>query len=259
MARSPNSNNDEGRPCMLLPRVVLTALALLGPNSVALCSQSDGAETRAALADGESMDWVNQKTPVIHMFLGPSPTEYMKAISENKDVLRSRILLDSSTIVEFHERPRGIDFYDSTIVVSRREAASRTYNVGSLIGHQALSLAHVAIVPSGNGAGMLVCEYVGGAVGAREGFAILRFSPAGLDLHTLPLTDFGKVVVFKRRPERAEIWSALPYGAGADADPMYYSTRSCRWKSNGYDCGPPRRKRGRFGPAAVDDPGIEIR
>ena len=72
---------------------------------------------------------------------------------------------------------------------------------------------------------MLVCEYVGGAVGAIEGFAILRFSPDNIELHTLPLTDFGKVVVFKEKPEQAEIWSALPYPSGSDADPRHMPHR----------------------------------
>jgi hypothetical protein len=106
---------------------------------------------------------------------------------------------------------------------------------------------------------MLVCEYEGGAVGAREGFAILRFSPAGFELHTLPLTDFGKVVVFKSKPEQVEIWSALPDDMGSDADPMAYATQSCRWQAKGYTCGAPKRKLGRFSPASINDPGIEIR
>ena len=128
-----------------------------------------------------------------------------------------------------------------------------------MIQHQALSLAHVGIVPLGNGEGMLVCEYEGGFVGAREGFAILRFSPNSFDLHTLPLVEFGKVVVFRSRQDQAIVWSALPYPAGTDAEPMAYSTQACRWQSNGYECSPPKRKRGLFGPTAINDPGIEIR
>ena len=221
--------------------------------------QSNGAETQPAVADSLTVNWAKQEIPATHGFVRPSPAEYMKAIDENKEVLRARIVLDEATTVEFYEKPKDIDFYDSTIVVNRRGVASRSYNVGDLIKHQALSLVHVGIVPSGKGAGMLVCEYEGGAVGAREGFAILRFSPSGFDLHTLPLTDFGKVVVFRSKPDEAEIWSALPDGAGADAGPMFYATQACRWQSDGYECSPPKRHRGRFPPAGIDDPGIEIR
>jgi hypothetical protein len=100
-------------------------------------------------------------------------------------LLRARIVLDSSTTVDLYEKPKDIDFYDSTVVVSRQGQESRSYNIGNLIKHQALSLAHVAIVPSGDGAGFLAFEYEGGAVGAREGFAVLRFSPSVLELHNL--------------------------------------------------------------------------
>lgn len=244
---------------MLSLKVVLTFLFLLGSTPVVLCSPSSGAEAQSAVTDNRTLDWSNQKVPATHMFVRPSPAEYMKAIDENKEVLRARVALDGATIVEFYERPKDIDVYDSTIVVIRRGSARQSYKVGELIKHQALSLAHVGIVPSGEGTGMLVCEYEGGAVGAREGFAILRFSPSGFDLHTLPLTDFGKVVVFSSKPGEAEIWSALPGGAGADADPMDYATQACRWQSDGYVCSRPKRKPGRFTPAAIDDPGIEIR
>jgi len=246
-----------GRAHILSPKVVLAALVLLTPNPVALCL--GGPAAQAAVANNLTVDWANQKVPATHMFVRPSPDEYMKAIDEKKQVLRAKVVLDNATTVEFYERPRDIDFYDSTIVVNHRGSASRSYNVGVLIKHQALSLAHVGIVPSGNGAGMLVCEYEGGAVGAREGFAILRFSPTGFELHTLPLTNFGKVVVFAGKPEQAEVWSALPYPAGSDADPMVYATQSCRWESEGYKCSAPKRRQGSFPPAAIDDPGIEIR
>lgn len=244
---------------MLSPKVVLVTLILLSLNPVVLCSQSSGTETQSAFADNLTVNWADQKVPATHVFMRPSPAEYMKAIDEVKEVLRARVVLDGSTTVEFYEKPKDIDFYDSTVVVNRRGVASRSFNVGDLIKHQALSLVHVGIVPSGDGAGMLVCEYEGGAVGAREGFAILRFSPSSFDLHTLPLTDFGKVVVFSGRPEQAEIWSALPDGAKSDADPMAYSTQACRLQSGGYTCDPPKRKRGRFSPSSINDPGIEIR
>ena len=244
---------------MFSPKVMLMFLILLSSTPGVLCCQSDAVETQRAGADNLIVNGANRKTTAIHAFVGPTPAEYQKAIDEEKEVLRAKVVLDDSTTVEFYEKPKDIDFYDSKIVVNRQGIASRSYNVGELIKHQALSLAHVAIVPTGNGAGMLVCEYVGGAVGAREGFAILRFSPFDFELHTLPLADFGKVVVFRGKLEQAEVWSALPYPAGADADPMVYTTQGCRWQSDGYECSPPKRHRGSFGPAAIDDPGIEIR
>jgi len=244
---------------MLSPKILLAILIFLISDPCVLHSQPNVAEMRSAAASNLTVDWTNQKVPATHMFVRPSPNEYMNAIEKAKKVLRARIVLDGSTTVEFYERPKDIDFYNSTIVVNRRGEASRSYNIGNLIKHQALSLVHVGIVPSGDDAGMLIAEYEGGAVGARVGFAILRFSPAGVELHTLPLTNFGKVVVFRGKPEQVEIWSALPYPAGADADPRAYATQACRWQGDGYECNPPKRHPGRFSPAAIDDPGIEIR
>jgi hypothetical protein len=228
---------------------VVSGLMLLSLSPAAARSQSDA-----------TVNWKNQKTATVHAFVGPTPTEYQKAIDEEKEVLRARVVLDGATTVEFYERPKDIDFYDSTIVVNRRGGAIRSYNVGELIKHQALSLARVGIVPSGDGSGMLVCEYEGSPTGGSEGFAILRFSPAGFELHTLPLTDSGKVVVFKSKPEQVEIWSALSDYVASDADPRNYATRACHLQTQeGYVCGPPKRKHRRFIPSDIFETGIEIR
>jgi hypothetical protein len=97
-------------------------------------------------------------------------------------------------------------------------------------------------------------------VGAREGFAILRFLRPGFELRTPPLTDFEKVVVFRSKPEQVEIWSALSDHVASDSDPMNYVTRSCpcRLKS---DIGAGHRSKD-TGAAFLRTsiiPGIEIR
>lgn len=241
---------------MLSSNVVLAALM------VPICfpsSQASKIDGKPATTDTVMVDWSNQKAPVSRVVVSPSPAEYMKIIDQNETLKRAEVTLDGSTTVEFLEKPRDIDFYDSTVMVRRDGKPDRSFDVGKLINHQALSLAHIGFVPIGEGTGMLIAEYEGGAVGAREGFAILRFSPSGFDLHTLPLTDFGKVVVFKSKPEQAEIWSALPDNAGSDAEPRFYATQTCHWRTDGYICDPPKRKLKRFYPAAIDQPGIEIR
>jgi len=244
---------------MLSAKTVLAVLLLLGLRSEASALQAGGGNPEAESPDNVTLDWMHQKAPVIHAFSSPSPDEYQKVIDADKNVLRARILLDGSTTVEFHEHPKDIDFYDSTVVVNRKGEQSRSYNIGELIKHQALSLAHVAIIPSTDGTGMLVCEYEGGFVGAREGFAVLRFTRDSFELHTLPLADFGKIVVFKSKPDQATVWSALPYPRGTDAEPMVYSTQACRWETKDYVCDPPKKQRGRFTPSSINDPGIEIR
>jgi hypothetical protein len=194
----------------------------------------------------------------IQTFPEPEPQADEAAINEHKKVLRAEIAIDSRTTARFYEEPTSETVYNSSISVEREGASIATYKVGSLIKHQSLRLVHAAVIRSGD-TGMLVCEYEGGATGAREGFAILRLSPAGVELHTLPLTDFGKVVVFRAKPEQAEVWSALPDNAGSNADPRAYATQACRWQTGGYECSPQKRKAGRFAPGAIDDPGIEIR
>jgi hypothetical protein len=234
-------------------------LMLASPSLGAYALQSAGRSPEASGSGDLTVDWTNQKSPAIHGFLSPSPSEYEKAIDDDKGMIRAMILLGSSMRVEFREHPKSIDFYDSTVAVYQQGKEVRAYNIGEMIHHQALSLAHVGVMPLGGGQGLLVCEYEGGFVGAREGFAILRFSTERFELHTLPLADFGKVVVFRSKPDEAEIWSALPYPRGTDAEPMSYSTQACRSGNDGYECSPPRRKRGLYGAATINDPGIEIR
>lgn len=237
----------------LLIMLVLLAVASAGR------AQQPAGDRDVDKGDATLINWADQKTPVIHGFVAPTPAVYMKAIDDHREVVRAKIVLDGATTVVLSERPKDIDFYDSTVQVERKGQPIRSYKVGEMIRHQALSLAHVALVPAARASGMLVCEYEGGAVGARVGFAILRFSQSGFELHTLPLTDFGKVVVFRGRQERAEIWTALADYVGSDADPRVYATRVCNWGLSGFTCGPPKRQPKTFAPGAINDPGIEIR
>lgn len=200
----------------------------------------------------------SSSSDAIQTFPLPEPQADDAAISDHKKVLRAEIAIDSATMVKFYEQPTSVTVYNSTVSVERGGVALATYNVGSLIKHQSLRLVHAALLRSGD-SGVLVCEYEGGADATREGFAVLRFSPAGIDLHTLPLTDFGKIVVFKGKPDQVEIWSGLPDGATSNADERPYVVRACRWGAKGYVCGSAKRQPGRFSPGAIDDPGIEIR
>jgi hypothetical protein len=89
---------------------------------------------------------------------------------------------------------------------------------------------------------------------------ILRFSPSGVKLHTLPLTDYGKVVVFASNPDQVEVWSAdQDEDVGSPVADRPYVTRICRWQAQDFLCGPPKRKPGVFTPGGISDPGIEIR
>jgi hypothetical protein len=195
---------------------------------------------------------------LIQSFPEPDPQADEGAIAGHKKVLRGEIAIDPVTTVRFYEQPTSETVYHSSISIERGQTLIANYEVGKMIGHQPLRIVHAALIRSDNG-GVLVCEYEGGAVGAREGFAILHFSPAHFELHTLPLTNFGKVVFFTGKPKQVEIWPALPDDAGTSADPRAYATQSCQWREKAYSCSAPKRRPGRFSPASIDDPGIEIR
>lgn len=188
----------------------------------------------------------------------PDPQESEAAIDRHTPILRAKIELDWALTVTFWEKPTSTTVYNSSITVERNGATIATYPVGEMIQHQSLRLVHVALIRTGLAA-TLAAEYEGGAVGATEGFAILRYSATKVDLHTLPLTDFGKVVLYRSTPDRADIWSATQDYAGTIAETRYYSTRQCIWKVERYVCSLAKREHGRFSPGDVDDPGIEIR
>jgi hypothetical protein len=195
----------------------------------------------------------------IQTFSEPDPQSDHLAINEHKKVLRAEVAIGPNTTVRFYEQPTSMAVYNSTVSVERDGLEIATYPVAKMIRHQTLRLVHTALLQSGD-TGMLIGEYEGGAVGAREGFAILRFSPLGVKLHTLPLTDYGKVVVFRSNPDQVEVWSADPdEDVGSPVADRPYVARACRWQAQGYLCGPPKRKPGVFTPGGISDPGIEIR
>jgi hypothetical protein len=172
--------------------IVVVGVTLLSVSPSAVYAQSETNTTEAA---GLALNWVGQKTPAVREFTWPKPDEYMAAIEAHRRIFRVKVTLPGSTTIEFYERPQDIDFYDSTAVVYRQDGGRRSYDVGDLIHHQALHLSAVAIVPSVNGTGRLICAYLGGAVGARAGFAVLYYTRTTANLFVLPLTEFGKIVV----------------------------------------------------------------
>jgi hypothetical protein len=230
---------------MLPTKVVALVLFLLIPSTASTALQPKGNYSEAATHDDAIVDWKNQHSPTILPFTSPSPAEYVKASEEGKDVLRTKILLNSSTTLEFRELPKDIDSFDSTISILRQGHTAQTYNIGEML-DQSLILAHVGIVPLENG-GLLICEYEGGFSGAvNVGFAILRYSSGGIDLHTLPLARAGRVVVSRSKPDQVVIWSAVEPFIGAKTSPQRYNIRTCRLQNDGYKCSPPIQKPGLF-------------
>ncbi|GEM_PF-5184607 len=261
MARSTRRIISDGRIAMFARCARISVVAFLwavfsarGPLSLATEIQKhQGAQSTVNLS--------NRVGPLVMTYSRPGFDEYDNAIRERKKLLRGRILIDNNTEVSFYEEPKDARYFvNSTIVVKRRGRAAETYDVGDLISHQALSLVHVAFVPARNHETMLVCNYADGFASIQpQGFAVLRFSASEFSLHTLPLTEAGKVVVFRDKPWLAKIWSSLGNYQAAVADTRHYSTQLCRWEKEGYRCETPKQQDGLFSPISITEPGIEIR
>jgi len=219
-----------------------------------------GTEMQTQHSSEVTVNWSKQSTSVILHYLAPSFNEYEIAVSKSSDILRAEILLKDGTIIQFYETPKEVfGFYESRIVVKRHGRAATTFKVGRILRDQALTLAYVALVPTKDGEVMVICNYEGGATGARQGFAILRVSNKSAALRVLPLTDYGKVVVFAAKPWMAEVWTATSDYVGATATPRSYATQACNWSTSSYRCGPAKRLHGTFNTNAIIEPGIEIR
>lgn len=197
--------------------------------------------------------------PEVQTYPVPDPQVYDNAMSRHRSIERARIALNTSISVDLLERPRSIDDNDSILVLRVSSQPPKTFHIGHLIGHPQLRVVHTALVHTDSNSGMLVLEYEGGAVGAREGFAVLRYDRQSAQLHVLPLTDYGKVVVFRQNQGLAEIWSGDCANSSLDSDGCKYTTRMCTWKDEGYSCGHPLKKDGKFNQGDISDPGIEIR
>ena len=197
--------------------------------------------------------------PEIQTFPEPDPQVDREAVSERKAIHRATIVIDKTMSVEVLEKPKSEINFDSVVVVRKAGRESHTFDVGHMIGHRQLRLVHAALLRADDNSGMLVLEFEGGAVGAREGFAVLRYSPGLFQLHVLPLTDYGKVVVFRARPDSAEVWSGDCASISSDAGGCEYQRRICNWGDNGYTCSAPKEIKGLFNKGDISDPGIEVK
>jgi len=200
-----------------------------------------------------------QHSGAIQTFPWPTAQSDDIAIARHRKTLRAEVSISSDMSVRFYELPTSVMEYNSTISVYRGRRVIATYAVGQMIRDQALRLVHLALLHYDD-AGTVVAEYEGGGVGAREGFAILHFSSEGVKLHTLPLSDYGKVVVFRNDPNYVKVWSAsLNEDMSSPVADRAYLTRVCHWHPQGFLCDPPKREPGVFTPGGISDPGIEIR
>lgn len=197
----------------------------------------------------------------IQTFPWPEPKADQQLIIDKKQVLRARLEINISTLIEVFERPKDVDYYDSLVIVHRKDFSPQYFNIGRMIkGGQILRLVNTALFYTEEHAGVLVFVFEGGGSGAVQGFAILRFSQTNIELHTLPIVYHGKVVVDRKNIEKVELWSKHPYFIGqSEVDDKLYIIRDCYWRKKGFDCRSKPRIVGPFSPISISDPGVEIR
>jgi hypothetical protein len=198
-------------------------------------------------------------TSDIQTFPEPDAQVDSDAISKHRTIHRATIKVDETLTVDISERPQSDQNFDSLATVRRINEKPQLFWIGRLIHHRQLRLVHAALIRSDGHSGMLVLEFEGGAVGAREGFAVLRYTTKNFRLNVLPLTDYGKIVVFRNQPTVADIWSGDCADISSDAGGCEYRTRTCRWSDDGYACAASQKAKGLFNKGDISDPGIEIK
>ena len=221
--------------------ILLSILSVLGPVDRIACSQSN-----AAVADQDE----------IRAYTVPDAKADDDALSNHRTIQRALIKIDETLTVEVSERPTSVDNFNTFVTTHSVNRKPQIFYVGRMIGDRPLRLVHGALLRSNSHSGMLVLEFEGGSVGAREGFAILRYGPEWVQLSVLPLSDYGKVIVFRDRQDLAEVWSGDCASMPSDSAGCEYRRRLCTWSRTGYICDKSTNVKGLF---KISDTGIEIR
>jgi hypothetical protein len=197
---------------------------------------------------------------IIRTFTWPDVKEDREARSNRKQVLRAKLEIDSVTTVEVFERPQSPVFYDSLVVIHKANAPDKNYNIGRMINDgQSLRLLYTALIKADAHSGTLVLGFEGGADGSSQGFAVLRFSPESMQLHTLPKVYGGKLVVFRKNPNHLELWTKADEAGESEVSPVHYQVKDCSWDAQNLNCSSKSRIVGPFSKLEIIDPSIEIR
>ncbi|MDT8758663.1 hypothetical protein MZO42_08130 [Sphingomonas psychrotolerans] len=206
-----------------------------------------------------SIDWRGRKEPIGIRFLMKSIEEYQSLIRNRTRTIIARIDLGNGNTVSFYETPREqFDDFGSEIVLRSRGRVTRTYTLQDLFADKSLAIGYVGLVRGKADAAVVLCNFVGQPSEAPEGLVVIRVSSAGLSLHSLPLTLYGKVVVSRSNLDHLELWSADRATVSVAAAPARYRTRQCIWRG-AYRCGPWAPRRGQIVPNTIIDPAIEVR
>ena len=190
----------------------------------------------------------------------PTPDADREAIKNAQEVERATFQLSDSIQIYAYERPSSATQYGSSVAV-HQDGRVRRYRINELIRKgNSLRLVHAALVCLPFQEKVLILEYEGGAVGAVEGFAVVRLVGDSVRVAMLPLTDQGKIVFDRKKLSEVEIWTSASGSEDlSTASPKKYIRMRCLWKAKGFVCTRLKGIAGIFSPGDIDDPGIELK
>lgn len=156
-------------------------------------------------------------------------------------IVQMKLALDEKTILKVVEYPRSgkdLDSYNSTIVIQRGQEPKK-FSLKELIkGGEFLRLVEMARVCGSPDQGSIFLAFEAGSTGAAEGFAVVRYSPAAVDVQAFPMANQGRIVVQRTTPNEVELWSASGSAGGIDCDACkkHYVVRDCNVGQDSVEC-----------------------
>ncbi len=166
------------------------------------------------------------------------------AIVPGQTVVQWKLALGGETVVRVVEHPRtekDMDSYNSTIIVQRGNERSE-YALRKLIKlGSALRLVETASFCPSPDKKTVFLAFETPSVGASEGFAVIRYSPDGVDVQVLPtMADQGRIVVSRADLSRVELWSAKGSASEIDCDACkkHYAVQDCEIGEHAVRCSP---------------------
>jgi len=156
-------------------------------------------------------------------------------------IVQLRLTLDENTRVKVVEYPRSskdVDSYNSTIIIQRGQE-QKEYALGRLIQPgSGLRLVEIASFCTSPDSGTVFLAFETPSIGATEGFAVIQYSAATVDVKVLPMADQGRIVVSKAEPDKVELWSATGSASVIDCDACnkHYAVQDCKIGEHGVMC-----------------------
>lgn len=175
------------------------------------------------------------------------------SIVPGQTIVQAKFEIDENTTIRVVEYPRlgkNLDSYNSTIIVQRGQGQKKYPLAPQIKGGEVLRLVETASLCISSDEGAIVLAFEAGSTGAAEGFAVIRYSAASIDVKVFPIVTQGKLVVDRATSDRAELWSTTSEDAAlCEACKKHYVIRDCQVGQLNVQC---TKRAGAVGPLAPD-------